>query len=120
MFLFPEYEAVQLFIEPGHLGHTGMRRRRTFIFLRHRERCAYLFDLHSALDTISKEISKLVHTEPRDYLTESLHAHQLDLQSMAKKRKVEYQPDTPYFVQVRFECFLIPLSNGPQTISGRP
>ena len=92
-FLFPAYDAVQLFIEPGHLGHTGMRRRRTFIFLRHMERCQYLVDLHVALAAISKQVLQIVRTEPSDYQVADFEAHQQDLELMATKRKVKFQPD---------------------------
>lgn len=38
----PEYRSLQLFVEPAHFGHTGMRRKRTFIFLWHSETCTHL------------------------------------------------------------------------------
>ena len=38
----PEYNALQVFLDPSDFGHTGMRRARTFIFFQHCETCEYL------------------------------------------------------------------------------
>ena len=57
--LFPEYQSLQIFLEPGDLGHTGMRRRRTFIFLRHMECCEYVVDVYDLLEAIKKAQKKI-------------------------------------------------------------
>ena len=41
----PEYKALQIFLDAGDFGHTGMRRERTFIFLHHKETCEFLVSL---------------------------------------------------------------------------
>ena len=36
--LFPDHQCIQTYVEPKDVGHAGIRRRRTFIFIRHKKR----------------------------------------------------------------------------------
>ena len=41
-FMEPEYEALQVFLDPSDFGFCGIRRQRTFIFLKHVDTCEFL------------------------------------------------------------------------------
>ena len=96
----PDYNVYQLFLAPGDVGHSGINRRRTFIFCSHKECCEYLWDLHDAMELLKGRISEEVQTLPSDYRVSSSAARLLENQALARKRKCEYNTD-PWIRNVR-------------------
>jgi len=94
------YGVVQVFLEPRQLGHCGVRRKRTFIYLYHVEKTRYLYDVFDALNMIENQVCQKVQTRPRDYLVSSRAARQLHNFEFAGKRKLQYRPD-PWLGMVR-------------------
>ena len=90
----PDYRAYQIFLKPGDLGHAGIRRPRTFIYLAHQVECEYLYDLYAVLEKIKQKISNNVRTTPRDYLVSTPAAKHLVNAEMARKRKLQHDADT--------------------------
>ncbi|CAJ1370407.1 unnamed protein product [Effrenium voratum] len=86
--LFPDHQALQVFLTPADVGHAGMRRARTFIYLRHRERCQYLWDIYDTLAAVTRVISKTVKTKPSDYLISSPQTRSLEAAIFSRKRKM--------------------------------
>lgn len=91
--LFPSYELLRLIMEPRDVGHQGVRRKRAFLFLRHKKRCEYLMDLYNVFNMTSRGVQRAVSTEPRDYLVSSNAVQQVQNSHMARKRKITHQPD---------------------------
>ena len=89
-----DYTIIQLFVKPGHIGHTGMARHRTYIFCAHRERCRYLVDVKEAYRTICKTLRKNVSTRPGDYFVATQQQVQVDALKVAHDRGIEFQPET--------------------------
>ena len=81
-------------IEPKDLGLSGIRRKRSFIFLRHKLRCEYVLDVFEVFEMISTELKQRVSTEPRDYVVATDSVRQLQNAHMARKRKIEFDPDS--------------------------
>lgn len=92
--MFPSYQLIQIMIEPKDLGLGGIRRKRSFIFLRHKFRCEYVLDVFEVFEMISSELKKRVSTQPRDYLVSSDSVRQLQNAHMARKRKIDFDPDS--------------------------
>ena len=92
--LFPDYQVLQTFLEPKDVGHRGIRRRRTFIFMRHLERAEYIYDLYDFMDMIKEKLSKAVCTHPSDYVITDNAGQQLETADMARKRKIPHEPVT--------------------------
>ena len=91
--MFPSYQLIQIMIEPKDLGLTGIRRKRSFIYLRHKSRCEYVLDLFEVFDMISTELKKRVSTKPRDYVVSTDSIQKLQNAHMARKRKIEFDPE---------------------------
>ena len=87
------YVLIQLFVRPADLGHSGVSRRRTYIYCVHRQRCRHLYDVHEAYALISKAICKVIHTQPRDYLVASPQQVMADAMRVADVRRIPFKFD---------------------------
>ena len=89
-FLLPEYMAYQIFLNPSDFGHTGIARKRSFIFLIHTERVDYVVDLYDLANQISRQICKVAYTQPQDYMVSNDVERSADLMQMCRTRGVPY------------------------------
>jgi len=90
--LGPAYRMVQLFVNPGDVGHAGISRPRTYIFYYNVFKTEYVYDVFELYNSISHEIQKVVQTEPYDYFITEYVARCVDEMNMARKRQRVYQP----------------------------
>ena len=81
-----EYRMLQLFVEPWHAGHGGISRPRTYIYFYNITKVEYKYDVFGLYDLITNEITKVVQTQPQDYLISNDIVYTWDLMALAAKR----------------------------------
>lgn len=85
------YAIYQLFVDPADVMHGGINRPRTYIYLMHKQRGVYLYDVFDAYARVKSVLGGLSSTQPSDYRVAS--AQQVALESMyvASVRGIPYQ-----------------------------
>ncbi|CAJ1446413.1 unnamed protein product [Effrenium voratum] len=91
----PEYRMLQLFVTPEDVGHSGVARARTYIYLYDWRKLEYLHDVFELYSNISKEIRKVARTQPEDYMVSTALTRAADEMHMARTRKKVYQHANP-------------------------
>ena len=92
--LGPDYRKVQLYVHPFHAGHAGIARYRTYVIYYNSTRLEFKYDAFELCSAISHEIQKVVKTSPKDYLVSTETTRILDLMSFARKRGIEFIPES--------------------------
>ena len=108
-FLFPCHTVYQHFLGPEHVGHFGVARMRSFMYIVHKQEAVYLVDLYQLAEKISDAICRRVRTRPSDYLTASTTARQVDEMLWCNSRKITYNavPGLPCNLVAACVLFLI-------------
>ena len=94
-----DYIVLQLFTEPGHVGHSGIARKRTYIFCSHRTTGRYLFDIHVAYNLITARLKNVIHTSPSDYMVAPPEHIRAEAFRTAVQRKVAFKDTQPSFAK---------------------
>ena len=89
--IFPRHTVYQVFLEPADVGHGGLARMRSFMYIAHKTRAVYLHDLYEVLQAIVGAIVKTVQTEPRDYMVAGPTTRALDTQLWCRSRNIVHQ-----------------------------
>lgn len=81
---------LQLFVEPWHAGHGGISRPRTYIYYYNIQKVDYKHDVFEVYELIIHEITKVVQTQPQDYLISNDVVYTWDLMALATKRGLPF------------------------------
>ena len=90
--LLPEYDLHQLFVDCEDVGHSAVRRERTYIYACHRETGSYNHDVHELYKEITDKIKAAVTTRCRDYFVASPCHRAVHAQEVCRKRKIAWRP----------------------------
>ena len=74
------------------VGHAGMARTRSFMYIAHKEKCVYLHDLYQLMETVTTAIKKVAQTRPSDYMVSNDRVRALDNMAWCQSRGIQYDP----------------------------
>lgn len=85
------YHIYQLFVSPEDVGHSGINRRRTYLFCSHRETGRYVYDIYEAYAAVCAAIRTKPGTSPADYLVATPTQVAAEAMQVAHTRKKTYK-----------------------------
>lgn len=87
------YEYFPISVKPADAGHAGASRSRVYIILAHREKVVLRYDPQGLYDSITKAVTRMIQTEPRDYLIADSRHLRLESEYVARLRRKSFRPN---------------------------
>ena len=86
------YNLFPVYVEPGHLGQTGVERRRVYIIMSHKRTVQQIYNPQKIYDKICKCCRLFVQTRPRDYWCSTARDVHLEAERVALTRRIPLRP----------------------------